>query len=107
MIQPERRLSVTSAISEARKAGYAEGHAAGKREAVLEARSALERATQLLDAAVASANRQIARAAGTVVFAIIFGQLAGLARSMLIARMFPAIEQDAFFAGETWHYGVN
>ena len=31
-------------------------------------------------------------------FAIIFGQLAGLARSMLIARSFPAIEQDAFFA---------
>lgn len=51
-----------SAISEARKAGYAEGHAAGKREAVLEARSALERATQLLDAAVASANRQISDA---------------------------------------------
>ena len=51
-----------SAISDARKAGYAEGHAAGKREAVLEARSALERATQLLDAAVASANRQISDA---------------------------------------------
>jgi putative peptidoglycan lipid II flippase len=45
-----------------------------------------------------SANRQIARAAGTVMLAIIFGQLAGLARSMLIARTFPAIEQDAFFA---------
>jgi putative peptidoglycan lipid II flippase len=45
-----------------------------------------------------SANRQIARAAGTVMFAIIFGQLAGLARSILIARTFPAIEQDAFFA---------
>jgi putative peptidoglycan lipid II flippase len=45
-----------------------------------------------------SANRQIARAAGTVLFAIIFGQLAGLVRSMLIARSFPAIEQDAFFA---------
>lgn len=44
------------------------------------------------------ANRQIARAAGTVLFAIVFGQLAGLARSMLIARSFPAIEQDAFFA---------
>jgi flagellar biosynthesis/type III secretory pathway protein FliH len=51
-----------SAISEARKSGFAEGHAAGKREAVLEARSALERATQLLDAAVASANRQIREA---------------------------------------------
>ncbi len=44
------------------------------------------------------ASRQIARAAGTVMFAIVFGQLAGLARSMLIARSFPAIEQDAFFA---------
>ena len=31
-------------------------------------------------------------------FAIVFGQLAGLVRSMLIARSFPAIEQDAFFA---------
>ena len=45
-----------------------------------------------------SASRQIARAAGTVMFAMVFGQLAGLARSMLIARSFPAIEQDAFFA---------
>jgi len=31
-------------------------------------------------------------------FAIVFGQLAGLARSMLIARTFPEIQQDAFFA---------
>lgn len=45
-----------------------------------------------------SSSRQIARAARTVMFAIIFGQLAGLARSMLIARSFPAIDQDAFFA---------
>lgn len=45
-----------------------------------------------------SANRQIARAAGTVMFAIIFGQIAGLARSILIARAFPEIQQDAFFA---------
>lgn len=30
--------------------------------------------------------------------AIVFGQLAGLARSILIARTFPAIQQDAFFA---------
>jgi putative peptidoglycan lipid II flippase len=44
------------------------------------------------------ASRQIARAAGTVMFAMVFGQLAGLARSMLIARSFPALEQDAFFA---------
>jgi flagellar biosynthesis/type III secretory pathway protein FliH len=51
-----------SAISEARKAGYAEGHSAGMRDAVLEARSALERASELLDAAVASANRQISEA---------------------------------------------
>ena len=45
-----------------------------------------------------SSSRQIARAARTVMFAIIFGQLAGLARSMLIARSFPAIDQDSFFA---------
>ena len=51
-----------------------------------------------MDPSPASANRQIARAAGTVMFAIVFGQLAGLARSILIARSFPAIEQDAFFA---------
>lgn len=51
-----------TAIAEARKAGFAEGHAAGKREAVLEARSALERATQLLDSAVASAARQMSEA---------------------------------------------
>ncbi len=47
---------------------------------------------------VPSANRQIARAAGTVMFAIIFGQLAGLARSILIEHSFPAVQQDAFFA---------
>ena len=45
-----------------------------------------------------SANRQIARAAGTVMFAMVFGQLAGLARSILIEHTFPAIQQDAFFA---------
>jgi putative peptidoglycan lipid II flippase len=43
------------------------------------------------------ANRQIARAAGTVMFAIVFGQLAGLASKILIARAFPAAELDAFF----------
>ncbi len=51
-----------TAIAEARKSGYAEGHAAGKRDAVLETRSALERATQLLDAAIASATRQMREA---------------------------------------------
>jgi putative peptidoglycan lipid II flippase len=45
-----------------------------------------------------SANHQIARAAGTVMFAIILGQLAGLARGILIARAFPAAQLDAFFA---------
>ena len=46
-----------------------------------------------------SANRQIARAAGTVMFAILFGQLAGLARGILVARTFGASPQlDAFFA---------
>lgn len=46
-----------------------------------------------------SANRQIARAAGTVMFAILFGQLMGLARGILVARAFGASPQlDAFFA---------
>ena len=46
-----------------------------------------------------SANRQIARAAGTVMFAILFGQIAGLIRGILVARAFGASpELDAFFA---------
>jgi putative peptidoglycan lipid II flippase len=45
-----------------------------------------------------TATRQIARAAGTVMFAIIFGQVAGLARSILVTRAFGAShELDAFF----------
>ena len=45
------------------------------------------------------ANRQIARAAGTVMFAIVLGQLAGLVRGVLVARAFGASpELDAFFA---------
>ncbi len=46
-----------------------------------------------------SANRRIARAAGTVMFAIVLGQIAGLMRGILVARAFgasPAL--DAFFA---------
>ena len=43
-----------------------------------------------------TANRQIARAAGTVMIAILFGQLAGLAGKVLIAQTFPAGEVDAF-----------
>lgn len=44
-----------------------------------------------------TATRQIARAAGTVMFAIVFGQLAGLARSILVARTFGASrELEAF-----------
>ncbi|MDP1546947.1 MAG: lipid II flippase MurJ, partial [Anaerolineales bacterium] len=46
-----------------------------------------------------TANQQIARAAGTVMFAIILGQIAGLVRGILVARTFgasPAL--DAFFA---------
>jgi putative peptidoglycan lipid II flippase len=47
----------------------------------------------------ANANRQIARAAGTVMIAIVLGQLAGLARGILVARAFGAShELDAFFA---------
>lgn len=46
-----------------------------------------------------NANKQIARAAGTVMAAILFGQVAGLIRSMLVARAFGASAQlDAFFA---------
>ncbi len=45
-----------------------------------------------------SANRQIARAAGVVAFAILFGQLMGLLRGMLVAQAFPVIELDAFYA---------
>ena len=46
-----------------------------------------------------NANRQIARAAGTVMIAILFGQLAGLVRGMIVARAFGASpELDAFFA---------
>jgi len=45
-----------------------------------------------------SANRQIARAAGTVMFAIVLSQITGLVRGILVARAFPAHELDAFFA---------
>ncbi|HSG42783.1 MAG TPA: lipid II flippase MurJ, partial [Anaerolineales bacterium] len=44
-----------------------------------------------------TANRQIARAAGTVMFAIVFGQIAGLVSKILVARAFPATDLDAFF----------
>lgn len=45
-----------------------------------------------------TANRQIARAAGTVMVAIVFGQVMSLLRSMLVARAFPLGELDAFYA---------
>lgn len=46
-----------------------------------------------------SANRQIARAAGTVMLAIVFGQLAGLARGIILANVFGAsLELDSFYA---------
>lgn len=46
-----------------------------------------------------NANRQIARAAGTVMLALLFGQLASLARSILVAATFGASpELDAFTA---------
>ena len=37
-----------------------------------------------------NANRQIARAAGAVMLAILFSQLMGLVRSILVASAFPA-----------------
>lgn len=47
----------------------------------------------------ATANRQIARAAGTVMLAFVFSQLTGLVRGIIIARTFGAsAELDAFFA---------
>lgn len=48
--------------------------------------------------APASTNRQIARAAGTVMTAIVLGQVMSLIRSMLVARAFPLGELDAFYA---------
>jgi putative peptidoglycan lipid II flippase len=46
----------------------------------------------------AQSNRQIARAAGTVMLAFIFSQLVGLATKILIARAFNAqVELDAFY----------
>jgi putative peptidoglycan lipid II flippase len=46
-----------------------------------------------------NANRQIARAAGTVMLAIIFGQLMGLARGIVVANVFGAsLELDSFYA---------
>jgi len=46
-----------------------------------------------------SANRQIARAAGTVMLAMLFGQIVGLARGVIVARAFGASsELDAFLA---------
>jgi putative peptidoglycan lipid II flippase len=45
-----------------------------------------------------TANRQIARAAGTVMFAILLGQVTGLLRGILVARAFPPADLDAFFA---------
>ena len=46
---------------------------------------------------ISTANRQIARAAGTVMLALVFSQLAGLLRQVLVARAFGASpELDAF-----------
>ncbi|MDD2922872.1 MAG: murein biosynthesis integral membrane protein MurJ [Anaerolineales bacterium] len=46
-----------------------------------------------------NSNRQIARAAGTVMFAIFLGQITGLVRGIIVARAFGASpELDAFFA---------
>ena len=46
-----------------------------------------------------NANKQIARAAGTVMFAILLGQITGLVRGIIVARTFGASpELDAFFA---------
>ncbi len=52
-----------------------------------------------METSTAQANRQIARAAGTVMAALVVGQLVGLARSILVARAFGAgADLDAFYA---------
>jgi putative peptidoglycan lipid II flippase len=43
-------------------------------------------------------NRQLARAAGTVMVAMIFGKVIGLVSSVLIADTFPAAQLGAFFS---------
>ena len=46
-----------------------------------------------------TANQKIARAAGTVMFAILLGQITGLVRGMIVASTFGASpELDAFSA---------
>lgn len=46
-----------------------------------------------------NSNQQIARAAGTVMFAMLLGQIAGLVRGVLVAQTFGASPQlDSFFA---------
>lgn len=46
-----------------------------------------------------NSNQQIARAAGTVMFAMLLGQIAGLVRGVLVAQTFGASQQlDSFFA---------
>ena len=48
---------------------------------------------------MSNANQNIARAAGTVMFAILLGQIAGLVRGVLVAQTFGASpELDSFFA---------
>ncbi len=56
--------------------------------------------SSFLMASIASSNRQIARAAGMVMMALIAGQIAGLARSILVAHLFGAsAELSAFYYG--------
>jgi putative peptidoglycan lipid II flippase len=45
-----------------------------------------------------NANRQLARAAGTVMAAMLFGKLIGLVSSVLIADTFPSAQLGAFFS---------
>ena len=52
---------------------------------------------------VPSANRQIARAAGTIMLAFALSNLIGLGRQILISRLFAPIAQfDAFYAASTF-----
>jgi len=52
-----------------------------------------------MQSSVAHANRQIARAAGTVMFAFLVSNLVGLLRNMIVVRVFGTTQSlDSFYA---------
>jgi hypothetical protein len=58
--------------------------------------------------ALPSANRQIARAAGTIMFAFALSNIVGLVRQILISDIFGTDRAiDAFYAGGRWRFGFS